>query len=187
MIELGYALAIAALLGSAAPAAAREAKVTICHIPPGNPSAYVELTVGASALAAHLAHGDFNGRCADDCNLHPAVCDDGDGCTVDACTSSGTCTHAPVTSPAGESCDAPSGACVAPTLTCTNDGTPIGSSQLPSSVLQNLPSYYPNSTVVCVYQLQNGNYEIDLLTSDQRFLAVDFDTRGNIISETVIP
>ena len=33
-------------------------KVTICHIPPGNPENAHEITVGASAVPAHLAHGD---------------------------------------------------------------------------------------------------------------------------------
>jgi ABC-type sugar transport system substrate-binding protein len=35
-----------------------EEKVTICHIPPGNPENAHEITVGASAVPAHLAHGD---------------------------------------------------------------------------------------------------------------------------------
>ncbi|MDA3861874.1 MAG: hypothetical protein PF445_11690 [Melioribacteraceae bacterium] len=39
------------------------AKPAICHIPPGNPSAQKTLYVGASAVAAHIAHGDFIGTC----------------------------------------------------------------------------------------------------------------------------
>ena len=39
--------------------------VTICHRPPGNPANQRTLTVGASALDAHLAHGDVEGDCAD--------------------------------------------------------------------------------------------------------------------------
>src|SRR5262245_632952 len=39
------------------------AKVTICHIPPGNPSNAHTITVGAPAVAAHLAHGDTLGPC----------------------------------------------------------------------------------------------------------------------------
>ena len=35
-----------------------DGKVTICHIPPGNPENAHEITVGASAVPAHLAHGD---------------------------------------------------------------------------------------------------------------------------------
>src|SRR6476659_8001022 len=39
------------------------AKVTICHIPPGNPNNAHTITVGASAVPAHLAHGDTLGPC----------------------------------------------------------------------------------------------------------------------------
>lgn len=38
-------------------------KVTICHIPPGNPSARKTLRVGANAVPAHLAHGCYLGAC----------------------------------------------------------------------------------------------------------------------------
>ena len=37
--------------------------VTICHIPPGNPSARQTLVIGVPALGAHLAHGDTAGIC----------------------------------------------------------------------------------------------------------------------------
>lgn len=40
-----------------------EDKVTICHIPPGNPEARHTIRVGRSALKAHLKHGDFEGSC----------------------------------------------------------------------------------------------------------------------------
>lgn len=43
---------------------APEAQVTICHIPPGNPSKRRTLTIGASAWPAHQAHGDTEGPCA---------------------------------------------------------------------------------------------------------------------------
>ena len=39
-------------------------KVTICHIPPGNPGNAHTITVGAPAVSAHLAHGDTLGACA---------------------------------------------------------------------------------------------------------------------------
>jgi hypothetical protein len=39
------------------------AKVTICHIPPGNPNNAHTITVGAPAVPAHLAHGDTLGSC----------------------------------------------------------------------------------------------------------------------------
>ena len=38
-------------------------KVVICHIPPGNPSKAHTISVGSSALSAHLAHGDYEGVC----------------------------------------------------------------------------------------------------------------------------
>jgi hypothetical protein len=42
---------------------AAEAQVTICHIPPGNPSKRRTLTIGTSAWPAHQAHGDTEGDC----------------------------------------------------------------------------------------------------------------------------
>lgn len=38
-------------------------KVTICHIPQGNPSNRKVMSVPRSALAAHLGHGDIEGAC----------------------------------------------------------------------------------------------------------------------------
>lgn len=42
-----------------------EAKVRICHVPPGNPANQHTISVDASAVPAHLAHGDYLGRCRD--------------------------------------------------------------------------------------------------------------------------
>jgi hypothetical protein len=39
-------------------------KLTICHIPPGNPENAHTLCVGSPSLEAHLAHGDAQGPCA---------------------------------------------------------------------------------------------------------------------------
>ncbi|HXK40137.1 MAG TPA: hypothetical protein VJ837_04865 [Candidatus Paceibacterota bacterium] len=39
------------------------AKVTVCHMPPGNPSKAKTLSVSESALQAHLGHGDHEGAC----------------------------------------------------------------------------------------------------------------------------
>ncbi len=44
----------------------RKEKVTICHIPPGNPSNAHTITVGASAVNAHLNHGDTLGECEEE-------------------------------------------------------------------------------------------------------------------------
>jgi len=38
-------------------------KLVICHIPPGNPDNSHEICVDDSAVPAHLAHGDFLGKC----------------------------------------------------------------------------------------------------------------------------
>jgi hypothetical protein len=40
-------------------------KVSICHIPPGNPKNAHTLSVGAPAIRAHLDHGDKLGTCPD--------------------------------------------------------------------------------------------------------------------------
>ncbi len=50
-------------------------KVTVCHIPPGNPDNAHTITVGAPALDAHLGHGDTQGACPGD----EAAGDDDDG------------------------------------------------------------------------------------------------------------
>ena len=41
-------------------------KVTICHIPPGNPANAHTITVGLPALRAHTKHGDTPGACGSD-------------------------------------------------------------------------------------------------------------------------
>ncbi|MBI2582282.1 hypothetical protein HYV87_04125 [Candidatus Woesearchaeota archaeon] len=41
-------------------------KVTICHVPPGNPRKAHTITIDRAALERHLAHGDFVGECDDD-------------------------------------------------------------------------------------------------------------------------
>jgi len=38
-------------------------KETICHYPPGNPENMQTMSVGKSAVPAHLAHGDSMGEC----------------------------------------------------------------------------------------------------------------------------
>ena len=44
---------------------AGQAKVLVCHVPPGNPENPVTIEVAEPALPAHLAHGDTEGACAD--------------------------------------------------------------------------------------------------------------------------
>ncbi len=50
-------------------------KVTICHIPPGNPDNAHTIEIDESALAAHLAHGDSEEACEPDyyCPSNPKV------------------------------------------------------------------------------------------------------------------
>ncbi len=97
MMRCLLAGAVALVLG-ATTFAASDPKVQVCHIPPGNPGNYHTLTVSASALKAHLAHGDLAGPCGDFCAW---LCDDGDACTQDAgafdpATGRCACTNAPV-------------------------------------------------------------------------------------------
>ena len=40
-----------------------DGRVTICHIPPGNPDNAHTITVSMNAVPAHLAHGDYCGPC----------------------------------------------------------------------------------------------------------------------------
>ena len=49
---------------SGAGTGAGDPPITICHIPPGNPTHPVTITVGASAWPAHQAHGDHQGACS---------------------------------------------------------------------------------------------------------------------------
>jgi len=44
-------------------AMAEEAKVDVCHIPPGNPANAHTITISENALSAHLDHGDHLGPC----------------------------------------------------------------------------------------------------------------------------
>ncbi len=44
-------------------AAGTSGKVTICHIPPGNPDAQHTMSIPTSSLSEHLAHGDYLGDC----------------------------------------------------------------------------------------------------------------------------
>jgi hypothetical protein len=38
-------------------------KITICHIPPGNPENAHTIEIGESAWPAHITHGDYKGKC----------------------------------------------------------------------------------------------------------------------------
>ena len=101
------------LLGSAAMAGAP--KVNVCHIPPGNPGNPQSISVGASAVPAHLAHGDHlvSAEVCDgvdnDCD---GIVDDDPGGVGQACTVGvGACaeTGAVVCADGARECDAEPG------------------------------------------------------------------------------
>ena len=63
---LGAAVFLIALAFGSAPAQSGEEKVTICHIPPGNPDNRHTITISISAWPAHESlHGDTMGACED--------------------------------------------------------------------------------------------------------------------------
>ncbi len=67
----------ATLVVSAAVSVSAASKVTICHIPPGNPGNAHTIAVGEPAVAAHVAnHGDTLGACETD--NHPPEADAGE-------------------------------------------------------------------------------------------------------------
>ncbi len=95
-----YAILLGTYLAFSAPAHA-DKKVTLCHLPPGNPANSQTISVGEAAVASHLGHGDLLGACASGC---PASCDDGNLCTSDSCGADGECVHAPVSCDDGLVC-----------------------------------------------------------------------------------
>ena len=124
------AMALLLLLAGTSPAAAGQNKVTICHIPPGNPSNFQDIVIAESALAAHIRqHGDFVGSCKNNCKFFGSLCDDHNPCTVDRCdVNTGKCL-APVATDCidnnpctADACDTHTGACVYTPLT-TGPGT----------------------------------------------------------------
>src|SRR5829696_5066006 len=73
MMLLAVMMALAAMMLAAAPALAQsdggrgQDKVTICHVPPGNPGNAHEITIGFPAVEHHFANhpGDDFGPCKD--------------------------------------------------------------------------------------------------------------------------
>lgn len=147
-------IALFALTASAAWAG--DAKVQVCHIPPGNPANFHTITISENALQAHLGHGDLAGACFAHCD---SLCSDGNACTIDACDASERCVaaHPPVNcddsslctidscNPASgcanvpktcldsnnctvDACDPLTGSCVAPPVSC-----PVGQSCNPAN------------------------------------------------------
>jgi hypothetical protein len=113
-----------ALCALTAPAAwAGNAKVQVCHIPPGNPSNFHTITISENALQAHLGHGDIAGTCFAHCDT---LCSDGNPCTIDACDANEQCrtTHPPVNCDDSNPCTvdscSPATGCVNKPKTCTD-------------------------------------------------------------------
>ena len=93
-----------ALLWAASADVHAEKKVSICHRPPGNPANSHTISVGESATAAHLKHGDQLGECPRGCQLDASLCNDGNACTSDTCLSNGQCAHEAVNCDDGNPC-----------------------------------------------------------------------------------
>jgi hypothetical protein len=87
--RLTLAFASALSLGAPFAALAGGQKVTVCHVPPGNPANAHEIVVSPSAVPAHLSNhaGDRLGPCVrpPECLSNP--------CTIDRCTTEGSCDH----------------------------------------------------------------------------------------------
>ncbi len=70
-------------------------KVTICHIPPDNPTNPQTITVKASSLPSHLAHGDTIGECTTACKSNGVPCDtpslSSSECCGGICSGEGIC------------------------------------------------------------------------------------------------
>jgi len=70
MITMLFALIAVVGFGSHQAYADRVEKVSICHIPPGNPDNMHTISVGEPAVDAHLAHGDMLGSCVGESEDH---------------------------------------------------------------------------------------------------------------------
>ncbi len=98
-------------------------KVTICHVPPGNPDNAHTISVSPNAADAHLRHGDYCGPCEsgmceddDDCG-QGQICVDGECVAPPGCESDEDC-------PEGQICI--DGECVAPPGCESDDDCPEG-------------------------------------------------------------
>ena len=77
--------AFALLFGLSGAVAAKNTKVELCHIPPGNPGNAQTLSVSESAVPAHLGHGDYLGPCVPAGPTCQEVCEDNNPCTIETC------------------------------------------------------------------------------------------------------
>jgi hypothetical protein len=139
-------------------AAGRE-KVTICHIPPGNPGNAHTISVGAPAVPAHLGHGDTLGRCADDPNIPPEADAGEDQCVLfgDEATLDGSGSHDPDGGPDPLSYE------------WTLQDAPAGSTVTLSDPNVAQPTFTPDRL---------GDYEFELMVSD----GADDDTDTTVVT-----
>lgn len=95
-------------------------KVTVCHIPPGNPANAHTIVVGVPAVKAHLKHGDTLGACDSEPDAGPGGEQDaGSGGEEDA-GPGGEPDAGPVCVPAEGACGSSAECCE--DLTCTSRG-----------------------------------------------------------------
>jgi len=110
---------------------ANSTKVTLCHIPPGNPSNAHTITVGAPAVKAHLKHGDTLGACGGGGEPDAGTggeqdagsgggTDAGSGGGTDAGSGGGDVDAGPACSPVGGTCGGGVSCCSG--LSCGTDG-----------------------------------------------------------------
>ena len=118
LLKAGLALlAFVAVIArpDAAPAQTAD-KVTVCHIPPGNPANAHTISVDAAAVPAHLGHGDTLTPCeiclgaGDACGGANGNCCAGNICEAGVCV-------VPMCIPNGALCDATASNCC-PGLVC---------------------------------------------------------------------
>lgn len=92
-------------------------RVTLCHIPPGNPANAHTITVGQPAVKAHLKHGDTLGACEGTTEPDGGTTDPGGG--TDAGTGGTPDAGTGGTPDAGPTCASQGSACGAGTECCT--------------------------------------------------------------------
>ncbi len=113
-----------AVFAAAPNTAQAESKVTICHIPPGDPTDAETIVVGSASLPAHLAHGDTLGACAPTCQSNGGACTSSTDCCSGNCQNS-QC--APPCTSDGGACetgtDCCSGICTGTNKTCASECT----------------------------------------------------------------
>jgi hypothetical protein len=99
-----------------------DGRVTVCHIPPGNPANAHTIRVGQPAVKAHLKHGDTLGACEGTSEPDGGTTDPGGGTGSDGGTTgpgSDAGTPDPQTDAGTPVCVVEGSACGAGTVCCT--------------------------------------------------------------------